>query len=171
VLCDAAFWVGTTSIGRSRLPARGAVPLLAGADPFPSVCHDRWIVCDDPLLHRTRQFAQGPTELRKLVLDARRHLRIADALNEPVALKIAQRLREHLLRDTPHRTHQHARSNRALLEAAQNQDRPLAPDQVEQVAGGTIQVVRVGSFKHGLNYYHKVRTCQEYTVEPTMLDK
>lgn len=58
---------------------------------------------------------------------------MADALYEAIALKVAQGLREHLLRDAPNHAHQSTGSYRTVLEAAQNQNCPLAPDQAEHV--------------------------------------
>src|SRR5205085_10825042 len=68
------------------------------------------------------------------VFDARRHLGIDAARHEAVLLELAQRLREHLLRDTADAAAQLVEAGRPLDEDREHEDRPLVADLREHLA-------------------------------------
>ena len=89
---------------------------------------------------------------------------MADTLYDAIALEVAQGLCEHLLRDAPNHAHQFTRPHWAILEAAQDKNRPFTPDQVEYFARRAVEIIRISRSEHILKCYLKVRTCTIITV-------
>src|SRR5579884_2774549 len=78
-----------------------------------------------PLRERGDGSAQRFSERREFVLDARRDFRVNRALDQAVAFEIAQRLREHLLRDAADHAAQLVEAPAlALREDTDNERRP-----------------------------------------------
>lgn len=59
---------------------------------------------------------------------------MADTLYDAIAFEVAQGLCEHLLRDATNHTHQFTGSHWAILETAEDKNRPFTPDQVQYFA-------------------------------------
>src|SRR5579871_911499 len=113
-----------------------------------------------PLRERAERTAEGAAERRELVLHARLNLRVDGPLHQSVALEVAQRLRQHLLRDAADHAPQLVEAAvLSLGQDADNQRRPLVGDAIEDQARRTLRlVIDVGAGGKGrqFNGFHWV---------------
>ena len=149
---------GARTRGQRRGRARknlGSVRRLAGARGGVVAAHHAChagVVGRHPLLDVHDQAGQRAAQRCEAVFDARRHFREVVAMHDAVTLEFAQRLREHLGGDTLQAALERVRAQRAGAQRTQDQHRPLAADQRQDVLRGAVAVVDVclGSHVRGV---------------------
>ncbi|MPL80150.1 hypothetical protein SDC9_26044 [bioreactor metagenome] len=87
-----------------------------------------------PVDQRAKRAKQRAPEIGQRIFDARRFRREDRAQDQPVALEIAQRLRQHPARDVGQAAGERVEPARARLKLQQDQRRPFRRNMVEHVA-------------------------------------
>src|SRR3954447_12367015 len=95
---------------------------------------DLLVVVDRPLDQAVDGLLEGLAEDGQLVIDSGWDDGVHRALDEPVALQLAEGQGEHALADPVDLAEQLAETQRAALQHGQDQQRPLVADPVEDLA-------------------------------------
>lgn len=85
-----------------------------------------------PVLHGIQDRAHALPKLRKGVLHTGRDLGVDGTGDDPIRLQLTQSVREHLLADALQALMQFVEAPWALHQVSQNQQLPLAPDELDR---------------------------------------